>query len=165
MADWHLAQLNVARLREPLDHPDIASFVAALDEVNALAESSPGFVWRLTDEGGQSSSYVRADDDPLVIINLSVWESPDALQNFVFRTAHATFLRRRREWFVRMDDAYLVCWWVPAGHVPTVDEALKRLAALRRDGASDRAFALRDRRPSPDTPPRSHDRADARAPT
>ena len=147
--DWHLAELNVARLRQPLDHPDTAEFVAALDTINALAESSPGFVWRLTDETGQSSSYVRADDDPLVIINLSVWESPEHLHDFVFHTAHTPFLRRRREWFDRMSQAVLVCWWVPTGHVPTVDESLDRLARLRREGVSDGAFTLRDRRPRP----------------
>ena len=146
---WHLAQFNVGRLHEPLDHPATAEFVAALGPINELAESSPGFVWRLTDESGQSSSYVRADDDPLVVINLSVWESADELYDFVFRTAHTEFLRRRREWFSRMAEAILVCWWVPAGHVPSLDEALDRLARLRRDGVSDDAFTLRDRRPAP----------------
>ena len=148
-AAWHLAEFNVARLHQPLDHPDTAEFVAALGRINELAESSPGFVWRLTDDSGQSSSYVRADDDPLVIINLSVWQSPDALYDFVFHTAHTGFLRRRREWFERIEDAILVCWWVPAGHVPDVDEALERLARLRRDGVGDDAFTLRDRRPAP----------------
>ena len=147
--DWQLAQLNVARLRQPLEHPDTAEFVAALDPINQLAESSPGFVWRLTDESGQSSSYVRADDDPLVIVNLSVWRTPDDLHEFVFRTAHTEFLRRRRQWFERMAEAFLVCWWVPAGDVPSVDEALDRLAMLRRDGVSDDAFTLRERRPAP----------------
>ena len=147
--DWYLAELNVARLRRPLDHPETAEFVAALDHVNALAESSPGFVWRLTDDSGLSSSYVRGDDDPLVIINLSVWTSPDALHDFVFRSAHTPFLRRRREWFERMVEAFLVCWWVPAGSVPTVEESLVRLGRLRRDGVSDDAFTLRDRRPPP----------------
>jgi hypothetical protein len=146
---WHLAQFNVGRLHEPLDHPDTAEFVAALGPINELAESAPGFVWRLTDESGQSSSYVRADDDPLVVINLSVWKSPDDLYDFVFRSAHTEFLRRRREWFSRMKEAILVCWWVPAGHVPSVDEALDRLDRLRRDGVSDDAFTLRDRRPRP----------------
>ena len=148
---WHLAELNVARLRRPLDHPGTAEFVAALDGINALAESSPGFVWRLTDDSGQSSSYVRADDDPLVIINLSVWVSPDHLHDFVFHTAHTPFLRRRREWFERMTEPFLVCWWVPAGEVPTVDSALARLGRLRRYGVSDEAFTLRDRRPPPVT--------------
>jgi hypothetical protein len=147
--DWHLAELNVARLRQPLDHPDTAEFVAALDHVNALAEASTGFVWRLTDSSGLSSSYVRASADPLEIINLAVWETIEQLHEFVFKTGHAEYLRRRREWFQRLDDAYLVCWWVPAGHVPTVDEAMGRLARLRRDGVGDEAFTMRDRRPAP----------------
>lgn len=147
--DWHLAELNVARLRQPLDHPDTAEFVAALDHINALAEGSPGFVWRLTDESGLSSSYVRASADPLEIINLAVWETIEQLHDFVFKTGHAEYLRRRREWFQRLDEAYLVCWWVPAGEVPTVEEAMQRLGALRRDGVSDTAFTMRDRRPAP----------------
>ncbi|MET0461210.1 MAG: DUF3291 domain-containing protein [Ilumatobacteraceae bacterium] len=149
---WHFAELNVATLRQPLDHPDTAEFVGALDTINALAESSPGFVWRLVDESGQSSSYVRADDDPLFIVNLSVWESPELLHDYVYKTAHTPFLRRRREWFRRMEDAFLVCWWVPVGHRPSVDEALDRLDRLRRDGVTDDAFTLRDRRPAPSSP-------------
>ncbi len=124
---WHLAEFNVARLHQPLDHPDTAEFVAALDSINALAEASPGFVWRLTDEGGQSSSYVVVYDDPLQIINLSVWESVDDLHHFVFRTAHTEFLRRRRTWFERMDEAFLVCWWIPVGTIPSTEEAVERL--------------------------------------
>lgn len=147
--DWQLAELNIARLHQPLDHPDTAEFVAALDHVNALAETSPGFVWRLTDESGQSSSYVQTTDDPLDIINLSVWETMEDLHEFVFRTGHTEYLRRRREWFQRVDEVYLVCWWVPAGHVPTVEESLDRLARLRRHGVSDEAFTMRDRRPAP----------------
>ena len=139
----------MARLRQPLDHPDTAEFVDALDEINDLAESSPGFVWRLVDESGQSSSYVRADDDPLFIINLSVWETPEVLHDFVFQTAHTPFLRRRREWFERLAEAFLVCWWVPVGHRPSVEEALDRLDRLRRDGVTDDAFTFRDRRRAP----------------
>jgi len=143
-----LAQVNVARLRQPLDHPDTADFVAGLEPVNALADASPGFVWRLqTDEGDATALRVFPDDQ--VIVNLSVWTSVDALRDFVYRSAHTPFLRRRREWFQRPDEAHLVCWWVPAGHVPTVGEALDRLAAVRRDGASEGAFTLRDRRPVP----------------
>ena len=106
-------------------------------------------MWRLTDQSGQSSSYVQTTDDPLDIINLSVWETVEQLLDFVFRTGHTEYLRRRREWFQRVDEAYLVCWWVPAGEVPTVEEALGRLARLRRDGVSDDAFTARDRRPAP----------------
>jgi hypothetical protein len=147
---WHFAQYNIARLRQPLDHPATAEFIAGLDEVNALAESSPGFVWRLTDDAtGLSSSYVRAYDDPLMIINLSLWETPEHLQDFVYRSMHTSFLRRRREWFEKLDDAYLVCWWIPAEQVPSVGEAVERLERLRRDGVSDDAFTLRDLRPAP----------------
>jgi hypothetical protein len=150
---WHFAQYNIARLHQPLDHPATADFVAGLDEVNVLAESSPGFVWRLTDDStGLSSSYVRAYDDPLTIINLTVWETPDQLQDFVYRSAHTGFLRRRREWFAKLDDAYLVCWWIPAGQVPTVEEAVERLERLRQEGVSDEAFTLRDIRPAPSAP-------------
>ena len=149
---WHFAQFNVARLHEPLDHPATAEFVANLDQVNALAEASPGFVWRLTGDSGLSSSYVKAYEDPLTIINLTVWESPEQLQDFVYRTAHTEFLRRRREWFEKPAEAYFVCWWIPAGQVPTVEDAVDRLERLRRDGPRDDAFTLRDLRPAPNTP-------------
>jgi hypothetical protein len=150
---WHFAQYNIARLRQPLDHPDTADFVAGFDEVNALAESSPGFVWRLTDEAtGLSSSYVRAYDDPSMIINLTVWETPEQFQEFVYRSTHTSFLRRRREWFEKLDAAYFVCWWIPAGRVPTVEEAVERLERLRREGVSDEVFTLRDLRPAPAAP-------------
>jgi Domain of unknown function (DUF3291) len=148
---WHFAQFNIARLHQPLHHPDTAEFVANLDRVNAVAEAAPGFVWRLTDDSGQSSSYVRAYDDPLMIINLSVWESPEQLQDFVYRTAHTSFLRRRREWFEKMAEAYLVCWWIRAGQVPSVEDAVSRLERLRTAGVSDDAFTLRDLRPAPTT--------------
>ena len=149
MTAWHLAELNVGRLHEPLEHPATAEFVDALPAINELAEASAGFVWRLEDEEtGLSSSYVRADGDPLLIVNLSVWETPEQLHDFVYRTAHTPYLRRRREWFRRMD-TFLVCWWVPAGHRPSVEEAMARLATLDRDGPSDDAFTLRDIRPMP----------------
>lgn len=148
---WHLAQFNVAHLRAPLDHSDTAEFVANLDALNALAEAAPGFVWRLTDEHGQSSSYVVAYDDPHMIINLSVWASVEDLHRFVYRSGHGDVLRQRRQWFERMIEAFIVCWWLPAGTTPTVDESLDRLARLRRDGASDHAFTLRDARPTPST--------------
>jgi hypothetical protein len=150
---WHLAQFNIARLLQPLDHPATAEFVANLDRINAIAEAAPGFVWRLKDDDtGLSSSYVRAYEDPMVIINFSVWESPEQLQEFVYRSDHTAFLRRRREWFEKMGEAYLVCWWVPGGYVPTVEEAVERLERLRAEGPSDEAFTLRDLRPAPSAP-------------
>jgi uncharacterized protein DUF3291 len=149
----HLAQFNIARLLQPLDHPDTAEFVANLDRINTVAEAAPGFVWRLKDDdSGLSSSYVRAYEDPLLIINFSVWESPEQLQEFVYRSDHTAFLRRRREWFEKMAEAYFVCWWIPPGYVPTVEEAVARLERLRTEGPSDEAFTLRDIRPAPTAP-------------
>ncbi len=152
MSEWQLAQFNIAMLRAPLDHPETAEFVANLDAVNAVADSSPGFVWRLTDDSGQSSSYVVAYDDPLTIINFSIWASPDDLHEFVFKTMHAQFLRRRREWFRPVDEDIVVCWWIPAGTRPPVDEAKERLQRLRRLGPTPEAFTLRRRFPPPLTP-------------
>lgn len=137
-ARYQFAQLNIARLRHPLDAEGSAEFVAALDPINELAEAAEGFVWRLTDESGQSSSYVSVDEDPLFLVNLSVWETPEQLHDFVYSPEHRSYLRRRREWFEAMDRPVTVCWWVAAGHEPTAEEALDRLAqleALKEDGS------------------------------
>jgi hypothetical protein len=140
--DVHVAQLNIARLVAPIDAPEIADFVAALDEINGLGESSPGFVWRLqTDEGNATS--VQAYDDPLVIVNLTVWESVEALKDFTYRSDHTNFLRRRAEWFERADGPSVVLWWIAAGHIPTVDEAKQRLDTLRLHGPGPDAFTFR----------------------
>jgi hypothetical protein len=144
----HLAQLNIGRLRAPLDSAPIADFVAGLEPINALADTAPGFVWRLqTDEG--DATALRPFDDDLLIVNMSVWTSPEALSDFVLRTDHRHFLRRRAEWFERMAEAYVVLWWVPAGHLPDVDEAKDRLARLRRDGPTPEAFTFRTPFPAP----------------
>jgi len=140
--DFHLAQFNVALLRSPLDSPELADFVARLPEINALAESAPGFVWRLQGDTGDATQ-IRAYHDEMLIINLSVWESPDALWDFVYRTAHLDVMRRRREWFEAAMDPYLVLWWVRAGEVPTVSEAKHRLDLLRSQGPSPEAFTFR----------------------
>ncbi|MGB3028488.1 MAG: DUF3291 domain-containing protein, partial [Candidatus Microthrix parvicella] len=118
--DHHLAELNVARLREPLDHADTAEFVRVLEPINAVAEATPGFIWRLTDDDGSSSSYVElpGNDDPLLIVNYSIWADLESLKHFMFKSGHASYLRRRREWFQPMDEAATVLWWVPAGTVP-----------------------------------------------
>ena len=147
--NYHLAQINVARLHHPLDHAQTAEFVAALDPINALAEASPGFVWRLTDEDGQSSSYVSVSDDPLFLINYSVWETAEDLRAFVYQTEHRDYLRRRREWFQAMDVPITACWWIPAGIIPTVEHALARLEQLRTHGPSDRVFPFKPPFPSP----------------
>ncbi|MFI1069521.1 DUF3291 domain-containing protein [Streptomyces puniciscabiei] len=137
----HLAQLNVATLRHPLGDPRMAPFVELLDPVNTAADGAPGFVWRLVEEGAADATALRpAGED--VIVNLTVWESQEALWDFTYRSGHLELLRRRREWFERHVEAHLVLWWVPVGHLPTVDEALERLADLRAHGPSPRAFTF-----------------------
>ncbi len=144
MTTHHLAQLNIGHLRAPIDSPEIAEFKNALDAINALAESSPGFVWRLKDDVQNNATSLAFTDDPLLIPNLSVWESIDMLSDFVYRSAHTPFLRRRREWFEKME-IFMVLWWVPLGHIPTVPEALERLGQLKQHGAGPDAFTFRQR--------------------
>jgi len=148
MTAWHIAQLNVGTTVAPLDSPELADFVAALDGVNTLAESSPGFVWRLKSDGGNATG-IRASDDPNFIVNMSVWESVEALFEFVYRSMHTKVMVRRREWFQKPDQAFQVLWWVPAGHAPTVQEALERLEHLRKHGPTAHAFTFKERYPAP----------------
>jgi Domain of unknown function (DUF3291) len=151
---WQLAQINIGRLRAPIDDPLIVEFRDALEEINALAERSPGFVWRLqTNEG--NATALHPTDDELVIPNMSVWESTESLADFVFRSDHLAFLRRRREWFDRYDSAYVALWWVAAGDIPTLEEGMKRLSILERDGPTRAAFTFTRRfaPPGVDTEP------------
>lgn len=146
-----LAELNIGRLRAPLDSPRLADFVEALDIVNGLADAFPGFVWRLqTDDGNATDARVL--DDDMVIVNLSVWDSPEALREFVYRSDHRSYLPRRSEWFERLSEAHVVLWWVPAGHRPTVDEAIDRLELLREHGPSPEAFTFASLSPAPGAP-------------
>jgi hypothetical protein len=138
----HLAQINVARLRAPMDSPEMAEFVGLLDPVNKLADDSPGFVWRLQTDDGNATS-IRAFEDDTIVVNMSVWESVDALQAFVYRSRHIEVLRRRKEWFLEMAEPYLALWWIPAGQVPTVAEGEERVRHLRANGPTSYAFTLR----------------------
>jgi len=147
MAAHHLAHLNIARLRAPLDDPLLAGFVALLAPVNELADRSPGFVWRLADEDGDATALRPFGDD--VIVNLTVWESPEALRAYAYDSAHVHALRRRREWFLPMDEAAVVLWWIPAGTLPGLAEGAARLERLRRDGPGPEAFTLRAPHPPP----------------
>jgi Domain of unknown function (DUF3291) len=142
-----LAQLNIAHLLEPIDSPRLAPFVAALDEVNAVADTAPGFVWRLQGESGNATD-VRPWGEH-VIVNLSVWESVQALHDYVYGPVHAAVLRQRRQWFAPPATAHLVLWWVPCGHRPELDEAGERLARLERSGPGPAAFTLREPYPAP----------------
>jgi hypothetical protein len=149
MARYELAQLNIATMKEPLDSPVMADFVANLDRINALAESSPGFVWRLQTEEGDATALRPLGDN--VIVNMSVWESVEHLNQYVYRSDHAGILRRRRDWFERMSEAFFVLWWVKQGHRPTVAEAIARLEHLRAHGPTAEAFTFRVNFPAPDT--------------
>ncbi len=151
MSSFHIAQINIARAVADLDSPQLANFVARLDEINALAEGSPGFVWRLKADDGMPSSYLRPYEDERLLINMSVWESVEALKHYVYKTAHAELLKQRREWFEHFSGAYLAMWWVPAGHIPGIDEAKKRLAHLEEHGPSQFAFTFKTIQP-PDEP-------------
>ncbi|POM22212.1 hypothetical protein BTM25_56240 [Actinomadura rubteroloni] len=143
MTGHHLAQLNVGRLRHPLGDPRSVGFADALGPINALADAAPGFVWRLVDAGGADATGLRPFGDD-TLVNLSVWESREALWEFTYRSDHLEFLRSRREWFAPPGGPHLALWWVPAGHVPTPEEAVERLAHLRAHGPTARAFTFRE---------------------
>ena len=149
MSDWHIAQVNVGRLVAAMPDPRVEPFFQALDRINALADASPGFVWRLQDESGNATA-ISYSPDPLLAINMSVWVDAESLFDFVYRTAHTPEMARRREYFSRFDGAYQALWWVPAGTVPTVNDALSRLWMLDRFGPSAQAFTFKLRFPRPD---------------
>jgi hypothetical protein len=139
---YHIAQVNIGRIQAPIDSPLMRGFTGRLDEVNALADGSPGFVWRLqTDEG--NATYFRPYQDDRILLNMSVWETVDSLKHYVYRTVHAELLRHRQEWFEKFDGLYLALWWVPAGHIPGIDEAKARLAHLERHGPTQFAFTFK----------------------
>ncbi|HEY0629700.1 MAG TPA: DUF3291 domain-containing protein [Sphingomicrobium sp.] len=146
---WHLAQMNVGRLVAPQGDLRVQPFFDALDRINALADASPGFVWRLQDEGGNAAS-IQVTPDPLFIVNMSLWTDADSLFNFVYRSAHTPEMARRREYFERFEGAYMVLWWVEAGTIPTINDGLSRLWCLDRYGPSQHAFTFKARFPQPD---------------
>jgi Domain of unknown function (DUF3291) len=148
--EWQLAQVNIAEPLEPLDSARLREFMDLLAPINALADAAPGFVWRLQTEDGNATA-VQVFDDPALIVNMSVWESVETLNDFVFGGEHVRVMRRRVEWFVRMRAAYTALWWVPAGTLPTVPEAEQRLVALRENGPTAYAFSFKRPFPAPDT--------------
>ena len=154
---WHLAQANIARMRAPLDDPLMADFVAQLEPVNALAESSPGFVWRLETEDGDATA-IRVFDDDRLLLNMSVWTSIEALRAYAFGGGHAAVMRQRSRWFVRMRRSHAVLWWIDAGAIPTVADAEARFRRLWAAGPTPDAFTFAETYPPPDAtaiPPRS----------
>lgn len=147
---YHLAQVNIGRMLAPLDDPIMAGFVAKLDAVNALADSSRGFVWRFQTSDGNATS-VRPYEDPFTIFNMSVWESIEDLSYFVYAmgSEHRPVMKQRRQWFARFDGPFQTLWWVPSGHIPTVEEAKERLEHLRSQGETPYAFSFKTPFPAP----------------
>jgi Domain of unknown function (DUF3291) len=135
----HLAQINIGRLIAPVDDSKIAEFVAQLDPVNALADAAPGFVWRLQSSSGNATDIVY-NDDPFVIVNMSVWESVEALRDFVYQSNHLDVLRDRAKWFEKMEKPHYCLWWIPSTHIPTVTEGRERLEHYQQHGATPFSF-------------------------
>jgi hypothetical protein len=140
--DFHLAQLNIGRIVAPLDSPVMADFTNNLISINTLADTSPGFVWRMKDEADNATS-IRMYDDHRIIVNMSVWETPEHLYQYVYRSLHTDFLKRRREWFDKMSEMFYALWYIPAGHLPDIEEARERLEYLREHGETPYAFSFR----------------------
>ena len=149
VTDWHIAQMNVGNLLYTQDDPRVAGFMSALDEINALADGSPGFVWRLQSDSGNATD-IQVSDDPSFIVNMSVWTDVESLFAFVYKTAHRGVMAKRRQWFAPPTDAYQVLWWIEAGRLPTVEEGLERLAYLNEHGPSAHAFGFKQSFPPPD---------------
>ena len=149
MSGWHLAQLNVGRVRYPPEDPRMHGFMSRLDEINALADASPGFVWRLQSDQGNATD-ILVTDDPMFLINLSVWENADALSEFVYGTDHVTVMAGRQAWFEPHRAAYQVLWWIVQGRLPSAGEALERLERVHADGPTPYAFTFETRFPPPD---------------
>ena len=150
MTRYHLAQANIGRLRAPVESPLMEGFRTQLDPINALADQSPGFIWRLQTEDGNATAIRPYADDDLMAINMSVWESLESLQQFVYKSAHVQVLRARKQWFEQLASPILVLWWIPVGHTPTVAEARERLAYLKDHGPTAHAFTFRTPFPAPD---------------
>jgi len=148
MPIYHLAQINIARMLAPIDDPIMSEFVAQLSPINALADESPGFVWRLQSESGDATS-IKIYDDELIIINITVWESVESLREFAYRSAHVGVMRDRKRWFEIFDDPYYALWWIPAGELPSTEEGKERLDHLREDGDNAFAFSFKNVFPKP----------------
>jgi len=148
MSEYYIAQINIAHMRAPLTDPIMEDFVAQLAPINALADQSPGFIWRLQSEDGDATS-IKVYDDDMIIINLTVWESVDALREYVYKSAHQGVLRDRKRWFEKFDGPYYALWWVLAGQIPSTEEGKERLDHLREHGDTSYAFSFKNVFPKP----------------
>ena len=148
MTEYHLAQINIARMLALIDDPIMQDFVTQLPPINALADESLGFVWRLQSDSGDATS-IQVYDDDMIIINLTVWGNPDALREYVYKSAHSGVMRDRRRWFEKFDGPYYAMWWIPAGHIPSPEDGKERLEHLRQHGDSAYAFSFKHVFPEP----------------
>ena len=143
MARYHIAQVNIGRVKAPIEDPLMSGFTRRLNEINALADRSPGFIWRLQTSEGNATYFRPYPEDDRILVNMSVWETIEELRHYVYKTAHAEMLRQREMWFERFVGMYMALWWVPAGHRPGIDEAVKRLAHLEKYGPTQFAFTFK----------------------
>ena len=150
MSQYQLAQLNIARMKFNIDDPEMSEFVDNLDNINALADQAPGFVWRLQTEEGDATAIDFFGSD--VLVNMSVWQDAESLHQYVYRSAHNQIMSKRKLWFDRFEKAYAVLWWIPSGHIPTLEEAADKLKYLNQNGASIEAFTFKQGYPAPDVP-------------
>lgn len=139
---YHIAQVNIGRMLHPIDAPEMADFANNLDPINALADNAPGFVWRLQTEEGNATS-IQPYEDEMIILNMSVWKDIESLREYTFQSEHVQFVRRRKEWFELFKGTYTALWRVPAGHIPTMEEAKERLAHLEEHGETPYAFTFK----------------------
>ncbi|MBC7810955.1 MAG: DUF3291 domain-containing protein, partial [Burkholderiales bacterium] len=142
--EYHLAQVNIGRILGPMDGPIMADFAAWLDPINAIADKAPGFVWRLQTEAGDATA-LRVFGEEWMLINMSVWESVDNLFHYVYASEHVDVMRRRSEWFERLQEAFMALWWIPAGHIPTPEEAEAKITYLREHGPTPLSFTFKKR--------------------
>ena len=141
MKNYHLAQINIAQSRGPRESEVMKGFMDRLDEINAIADESPGFVWRLQTEEGDATA-IQAFDDPLLLVNISVWEDVESLKQFVYRSLHVELIQDRDAWFEKMHESHQALWWVPEGHTPSVEEAKEKLMQLRANGPGEEVFTF-----------------------
>ena len=146
--EYHLAQVNTAKMNAELDDPIMSGFVQRLDEINVLAENSKGFVWRFQTETGDAT-YLRPFDDIRILFNMSVWETMEDLKNYVYVSKHVELLKSKASWFKKLDEAHLALWWIQKGYMPSVEEALEKLRLVKTQGPSPDAFTFAKPYPKP----------------
>ncbi|WP_103068636.1 DUF3291 domain-containing protein [Aquimarina sediminis] len=144
MSKKYIAEINIARMKAPLDSPLLKEFVDFLDPINKMADESPGFIWRLKDEDGSAAANIESPlEDDMMLINMSVWEDLETLKNFTYGTAHSYFVRAGRKWFERMKSPHMALWWIDSDHIPTMHEAMSKLEGIDKNGLTAGAFTFK----------------------